>query len=49
MTGLGMPVTSADVKDMLKVAGVSAGGRIYYEDFVKMMADQISSAQQEVC
>ena len=38
-------VTERDVTLMLREAGVTVDGRIYYEDFLKIMAGQISQQQ----
>ncbi|KAI0219184.1 putative calmodulin-like protein 2 [Lamellibrachia satsuma] len=49
MAGIGMPVSTADVKEMLREAGVtSKHGRIYYEDFLKMMTGQIGEKQRSM-
>lgn len=41
-------MTERDVALMLKEAGVSVDGRIYYEDFLKIMAGQIGKQQKKV-
>ena len=41
-------VSDRDVKEMMKEVGVEIQGRIYYEDFVKMMTGKIGRAQRRV-
>ena len=41
-------VTERDVTLMLREAGVTVDGRIYYEDFLKIMAGQIGQQQKRV-
>lgn len=41
-------VTDYDVKEMMKEVGVEIQGRIYYEDFVKMMTGKIGRAHRRV-
>ena len=41
-------VTERDVTLMLREAGVTVDGRIYYEDFLKIMPGQIEQQQKRV-
>ena len=43
-----LQVSDADVALMLREAGVAVDGRIYYEDFLKIMAGQIGKQQKKV-
>ncbi len=44
-----MQVSDKDIRDMMKEVGVEIKGRIYYEDFVRMMTGKIGRAHRRVC
>lgn len=46
MSAVGLQLTDGDVRVMMNAAGVPAGGRIYYEDFQKMMTHQLGQSSQ---
>ena len=43
-----MQVSDKDVREMMKEVGVEIKGRIYYEDFVRMMTGKIGKAHRRV-